>query len=246
MESSLMHLAPAATEAPARFGRALLALTAAATIAVAPFADYAFGPAGSGHSAHTVPVWGFAMLAHDVGHNDWAFQSTTADQVALVAGYLAVGLFWLVVAVWVRVRGGHYLGRILAAAWGAQTLAGCLTVGAVWFARSTSTSLDPFALHVADLCSPWWACVAATLVVARAERSAVATRGALAYGVVLALLLLVPLPGPDSVKALVLAAAAAVSALMTPRQPELAAPAAADAQGDGGSIAVMPEAVAAG
>jgi hypothetical protein len=246
MESPLMPLAPAATEAPARFGRALLALTAAATIAVAPFADYAFGPAGSGLGAYAVPAWGLARLSHDIGHNDWAFQGTTADRIAWVAGYPAAGLFWLLVALWVRRRGGRCLGRILAAAWGTLTAAGCLTVGAVWFARSTSTSLDPIALHLADLCSPWWACVAATLVVARAERSAVAGYGALAYGLLLAVLLLVALPGPDSVKVLVLAAAAAVPALMTPRQPGPAVPADAGAPDSGGSGAVMPDAVAAG
>lgn len=190
-----MSLRSAAAEPPTRFGRALLALTAAATIAASPFADAAFGPAGSGRSAHSVPVYLLSRLAHDVGKNDWAFQGTTTSLESWAETYAVMGPFWLLIAAWVWRSGGLRPGRMLLAAWGALALAGCLAVGAVWFAQDDSTFLAPFALHVADLCSPWWACVAATAVVARAERSATAARGALAYGLALAVLLVVPLPG---------------------------------------------------
>lgn len=200
-----------------RFARALLALTAAATIAVSPFAGDAFGPAGSSTSGHAVAVFALSKLTHDVGHNDWAFQGTTADGVAWAATYAVVGVFWLAIAVWMR-RGGRQAWRMLAAAWIVVVAAAGLSLGAVWFAEQNSTFFDPLALRVADLCSPWWACVAATGVVARAERSATAVRGALAYGALLAVLLLVPLPGPDMAKALILAVGAAVPALVTPRQ----------------------------
>ncbi|MBR7838852.1 hypothetical protein KDL01_36635 [Actinospica durhamensis] len=212
-----MSLNPSAVNAP-RFGRALLALTAAATIAASPFAADTLGPAGSRGSGHAVAAYGLAMLSHDVGHNDWAFQGTTADGLGWAVTYLAVGLFCSAVAVWLRRRGGGYLGRVLTAAWGTLLLCAGLSVGAVWFAEGDSTFLAPLALHVADLCSPWWACVATTGVVAWSERNAAAARGVLAYAVVLAVLLLVPLPGPDAVKALVLAASAAGPALVTPRQ----------------------------
>jgi hypothetical protein len=212
-----MSLNPSAVNA-ARFGRALLALTAAATIAASPYAADALGPAGSRGAGHAVAAYALAKFAHDVGHNDWAFQSTTADGLGWAATYLAVGLFWAAIAVWLRRRGGRYLGRVLTAAWGTLLLCAGLSLGAAWFAQGDSTFLAPLALHVADLCSPWWACVAATGVVAWAERNTAAARGVLAYAVVLAVLLLVQLPGPDAVKALVLAASAAVPALVTPRQ----------------------------
>jgi hypothetical protein len=211
---------PAAAPEPARprFGRALLALTAAATIAACPFAGSAFGLADSPASGHAVAVFVLAKLTHDVGHNDWAFQGTTTGLVGWATAYAGVGLFWLPVALWVRRRGGRYLGRMLTAAWGVQALAAGLSFGAVWFAQQNSSFLDPPALRLADLCSPWWACVAATGVVAWAERNAAAVAGALAYGLLLAVVLLAPLPGPDAVKALVLAAGAAVPALTTPGQ----------------------------
>jgi hypothetical protein len=214
-----MSAAPAApAETPARFSRALLALTAAATIAAAPFAGYVFGLAGSGRSAHSVPIYGFARLVHDVGQNGWAFQGQTADLVAWLASFAGVGLFWLFVAVWMRIRGGRYAVRMLLAAWAVEILAGSLTVGAVVFAEHTSTFLGPFVLRLADLGSPWWACVAAMLVVARKEHSLTAVRGALAYALLLAVLLLLPLPGPDAIKVFVLAAVAAVPAILAPGQ----------------------------
>lgn len=213
-----MQTAEAAEPTAPRFGRALLALTAAATIAVSPFAGDAFGPAGSPTSGHAVAVFGLSKLTHDVGHNDWAFQGTTADGVAWATAYAVMAVCWAAVAVWVRRSGGRCAGRMLAAAWLVLVAAAALSLGAVWFAEQSSTFFDPLALRVADLCSPWWACVAATVVVARAERNATALRGALAYGVLLAVLLLVPLPGPDPIKALLLAAGAAVPALVTPRQ----------------------------
>ena len=54
------------------------------------------------------------------------------------------------------------------------------------------------------------------LVVARAERSTVALRTILVYAALLTIVLLVPLPGPDVVKVLLLALPAAVPALLTP------------------------------
>ncbi len=212
-----MSLNPSPVAAP-RCGRALIALTAAATIAAAPFAADALGPAGSRGAGPAVAVFGLSKLSHDVGHNDWAFQGTTADGVGWAATYLVVGVFWLGVAVWLHRRGGRYLGRVLTAAWGTLLLCAVLGVAAVWFAESDSTFLAPLAVHLAELCNPWWAGVAATGAVARAERSRATAHGVLAYAAVLTVLLSVPLPGPDAVKALLLAAAAAVPALVTPRQ----------------------------
>lgn len=214
------------TDAPARsnFGRATTSLTAAATIAVAPLADVALGSAGSGQSAHSIPVYLMARVAHDIGHNDWAFQGGNAGRVGWVVSYVALALFWLGVAVWMRVRarGERPVNRlwlwVLAATWGTEFVTAALTGGAGLLAAHLSLSLDPILLHFADLCSPWWACVAAVLVVARAERSTLALRAAIGYGVLLAIVLTVPLPGPDAVKALILALPAAVPALMTPRQ----------------------------
>jgi hypothetical protein len=56
------------------------------------------------------------------------------------------------------------------------------------------------------------------LVVARAERNPVAIRAVAGYAVLLAIVLLVPLPGPDAIKVLLLALPAAVPILLTPRQ----------------------------
>ncbi len=100
------HPVPAAPEDHApRFSRALLALTAAATIAASPLATDAFGPAGSGQGAHSIPVYLISRISHDVGHNDWAFQGQDANRVNWVVSYVALGLFWLVIALWMRAFG---------------------------------------------------------------------------------------------------------------------------------------------
>ena len=227
-----------------RFSRALLALTAAATIAVAPLAASALGPADSGQSAHSVPVYLISRASHDIGHNDWAFQGQNAGRVDWVVSYAALGLFWLVIALWMRarvrrsaksaigaipgtdstvttatktaeIRSLRLWRRVLITAWSVEAVAGLLTLAAGAYAAWTSTPLGPSVLRFADLCSPWWSCVAAVLVVARAERSTTAFRAVLGYAALLTIVLLIPLPGPDSVKALLLALPAAIPALMT-------------------------------
>ena len=213
-----------------RFSRALLALTAAATIAVTPLAASAIGPADSGQSAHSVPVYLISRISHDIGHNDWAFQGQNAGRVDWMVSYLALGLFWLIIALWMRARvrrsakyaavavteaGKLRLWRhVLIAAWSVEAIAGLLTLGAGIYAAWTSTPLGPAVLRAADLCSPWWSCVAAILVVARAERSTTAFRAILGYALLLVIVLLIPLPGPDAVKALLLALPAAIPALI--------------------------------
>ena len=226
-----------------RFSRALLALTAAATIAASPLAVDAFGPAGSGQSAHSIPVYLISRISHDVGHNDWAFQGQDAGRVDWVVSYVALGLFWLVIALWMRARGrkGAVLEvdqtqtgaarkprrlwlRVLIAAWSVEAVLGLLTLGAGVYANWTSTPLGPAVLRVGDLCSPWWSCVAAVLVVARAERSTIAVRAILGYAVLLTIVLLVPLPGPDLVKVLLIAVPAAVPAVLVERPAAAATP----------------------
>ena len=220
-----------------RFSRALLALTAAATIAVAPLASAAIGPADSGQSAHSIPVYLISRISHDIGHNDWAFQGQNAGRVDWVVSYVALGLFWLIIALWIRTRAKKEPAeasstltltaatpkrrvplwlRVLLAAWFVETVTGVLTLAAGVYTEWTSTPLGPSVLHIADLCSPWWSCVAAVLVVARAERSTAALRAILGYAALLVIVLLVPLPGPDVVKVLLLALPAAVPALLTP------------------------------
>jgi len=222
-----------------RFSRAVLALTAAATIAVAPLAAAAVGPADSGQSAHSIPVYLISRISHDIGHNDWAFQGQNAGRVDWVVSYVALGLFWLIIALWLRTRAKKESAepvtvtaavpataspkrrvrlwlRVLLAAWFVETVTGVLTLAAGVYTEWTSTPLGPAVLHVADLCSPWWSCVAAGLVVARTEHSTVALRAILGYAALLAIVLLVPLPGPDALKVLLLALPAAVPALLTP------------------------------
>ena len=236
-----------------QFTRATLALTAAATLAVAPVAAIAFGPAGSGAGAHTSPVYVLAQAAHDIGHNDWAFQGGLAGRIEWAATYVVLGLFWLFAALWIRwrvKRAGiertdarrRLWIKALIAAWAAETVAGSLTLGAGMYVAWNSAPLGPAILRAADLCSPWWSFVAVLAVVGFTEQRRLALRGsalrgsalsgAILYGVLLGVLLLVPVPGPDAVKVLVLAAAAAVPALLD------AEPAAAP-----GSI--TPDAVAA-
>ena len=259
---------PPPADAPQSFSRALLALTAAATLAVTPLAAPAIAPANSGQSAHSIPVYLISRLSHDVGHNDWAFQGQTAGRVAWAVSYLALALFWLLITLWLRARthnsdnmnataareprphnwkhapnpshevrtvpSSHLWRHVLIAAWSAEAITGFLTLGAGAYAAWTSTPLGPTVLRAADLCSPWWSCVAAVLVVARSERSTIAFRAILGYGLMLAIVLLVPLPGPDALKVLLLALPAAIPAVL--------------AEGSAPSIArdVRQDAVAAG
>lgn len=212
------------------FSRASLALTAAATIAVSPIAAEAIGPADSGQSAHSIPVYLISRISHDVGHNDWAFQGQNAGRVSWVVSYVALALFWLAVSIWIRgrmrraeapeTRRVRLWLRVFLAAWTAELVTGLLTLGAGAYAEWTSTPIGAGVLKAADLCSPWWSCVAAVLVVVRAERSTVGLRAIAGYAALLAIVLLVPLPGPDAVKVLLLALPAAVPALLTPRQSE--------------------------
>lgn len=294
------------------FSRALLALTAAATIAVAPLAAAAIAPADSGHSAHSIPVYLISRISHDVGHNDWAFQGQDAGRVSWVATYAGLALFWLAAALWIRTRSRRpealeALGapatalteaaevaeaaetrsaeavevrsaeavegvgasvretgsavvaeagsagvaegerrirlrlwlRVLLAAWAAELVTGLLTLGAGAYAEWTSTPIGADVLKVADLCSPWWSCVAAVLVVARAERSGLAVRAIAGYAVLLAVVLLVPLPGPDALKVLLLAVPAAIPALLTPREPNASAPRTVSVSDDNSSAAAV-------
>jgi hypothetical protein len=203
-----------------RFGRALLALAAAATIAVAPVAGTALAPADSGASAHSIPVYLFARLSHDIGHNDWAFQGENDGRVEWGVCYLVLGLFWLGVTLWVRARARRHDGdrglwwRMLLAAWIVEAVLGGATIGAGLLAAWNSWPPDAFLLHASDLCSPWWSCVAVALVAGRREHSGVVLRAALGYAVLLAVVLVVPLPFPDAIKALILAVPAAVPAFM--------------------------------
>lgn len=208
---------------PPRFGRALLALTAAGTIAVAPVAGIALAPADSGESAHSIPVYLFARLSHDIGHNDWAFAGQNDGRVEWGVCYFALGLFWLVVALWVRSRARRHGGarglwwRLLLAAWLTEAVLGCLTIGAGLLAAWNSWPPDALVLRAADLCSPWWSCVAVTVAAARAERNRGVLRAGLCYGALLAVVLVVPLPLPAALDALIVAVPAALPALMTAR-----------------------------
>ena len=153
--------AEAAPEPAPQFTRATLALTSSATLAVAPVAAMAFGPAGSGASAHTSPVYVLAQAAHDIGHNDWAFQGGPSGRVGWIATYAALAFGWLVVALWMWAAGrraGHRAPwlRSLIAAWSAIGLSGALTLGIAYYVESASVSLGPLALRFSDLCSPWW------------------------------------------------------------------------------------------
>lgn len=210
-----------------KHSRTLLAVVAAGTLAIAPIASTVLGPAGGGDGAHSSPVFLLAEVSHDVGHNDWAFQGGLDDRFIWVATYLALAVGWLGVALWLRTIDRRAARAsdphqpttrrwlaVLGAALGAEFAAGALTIGAGLYAQWTATNLGPVALRLADVCSPWWSCVAVLFVVARAERNTIALRAALAYGAVLALVLLVPFPGPSDVKALILAATAAVPALL--------------------------------
>jgi hypothetical protein len=277
------------TDAGPRFSRALLALVAAATLAVAPIATSAVGPAGSGASAHSSPAYVLAQAAHDIGHNDWAFQGGLYGRIAWVVSYLALGLFWLLVALWIRTRvrrakldradpGRRLWIKVLTAAWAAETVTGCLTLGGGLYVDWNSSTLGPVVLKASDVCSPWMSCVAALLVVGFAEHRPTGLRspvpdgaaprslalhplsprvpairppafyGAALYAAVLALILLVPVPGPDALKIIILAAAAAVPALLESDPSAQADPDPFDPDSfdPGPTPAVTPPAVAAG
>lgn len=206
--------------------RVLLTLVAVGTITVAPLAEAAIGPAGGGQSAHSSPVYLLALASHNVGHNDWAYQGGFQARISWAVTYVVLGLFWLAVALWMRHRTGRaptagvtkrlWL-KALGAAWGAELLAGALVVGGAAYAGYTSTPPGPFVLRVIDVCSPWWSAVAVLVVVAAAERDTRATGSAIAFGFLLACVLLVPVPGPHGVKVLLLAVPAAVGALLDRR-----------------------------
>jgi hypothetical protein len=206
--------------------RVLLTLVAVGTITVAPLAEAAIGPAGGGQSAHSSPVYLLALASHNVGRNDWAYQGGLQARISWAATYVVLGLFWLAVALWMRHRTGraptagvtkHLWLKTLGAAWGAELLAGALVVGGAGYAEYTSTQPGPLVLRVIDVCSPWWSAVAAPVVVATAERDARAMGSAIAFGVLLACVLLVPAPVPNGVKALFLAVPMAVGALLERR-----------------------------
>lgn len=206
--------------------RALLTLVAAGTMTVAPLAGAAIGPAGGGQSAHSSPVYLLALASHNVGRNDWAYQGGFQARISWAVTYVVLGLFWLAVALWMRYRAGRaptagvtkrlWL-KTLGAAWGAELLAGALVVGGAAYAEYTSTPPGPLVLRVIDVCSPWWSAVAALVVVATAERDTRARGSAIAFGFLLAFVLLVPVPGPNGVKVLFLAVPTAVGALLDHR-----------------------------
>jgi hypothetical protein len=233
MSTDALTKPAAVTAIPAapRVSRALLALVSAATIAIAPIAGPALGLVAGGHGGGSSPVYILARLSHDIGHNDWAFQGGLTGRIDWIVSYCALALLWLITALWIRRRTVRILTRrrlwlkVLAAALGTELAAGLLTLGAGLLAQQTSSRLGPAVLRAADLCSPWWSCVAVLVVAAFAELNSAALRAAVAYGVLLAALLLVPLPGPDALKALILAAAAAVPAFLT-SDPPATAPAA--------------------
>lgn len=206
--------------------RVLLTLVAVGTITVAPLAEGAIGPAGAGQSAHSSPVYLLALASHNVGRNDWAYQGGIQARISWAATYVVLGLFWLAVALWMRHRNGraptagvtkHLWLKTLGAAWGAELLAGALVIGGAGYAEYTSTQPGPLVLRVIDVCSPWWSAVAALVVVATAERDARAMGSAIAFGFLLACVLLVPAPVPNGVKALFLAVPMAVGALLERR-----------------------------
>ncbi len=230
MSTDALTKPAAITAIPAapRVSRALLALVSAATIAVAPIAGPALGLAGSGHGGSSSPAYILARFSHDIGHNDWAFQGGLTGRIDWIVGYCALALLWLTTALWIRHRTVRIPTRrrlwlkVLAAAWGTEFAAGLLTLGAGLLAQQSSSRFGPTLLRAADLCSPWWSCVAVLAVVAFAELNSATLRAAAAYGVLLAPLLLVPLPGPDAVKALILAASAAIPAFLTSDPPSVA------------------------
>ena len=214
---------PAATELVATeaarpeplFGRALSALLAAATMVAAAFGGASIGVAGNGQPAHAQAVHLLAQAAHDIGHNDWAFQGESGE-VGWIVGYCALACLWLGAALWmcaVGRRRGYRTPwrRVLIAAWSAEFAAAALCLAAAYLAEHTSTAAGPVLLRFADLCSPWWAGPAALAALATAERSRALIRAAVGYGAVLALFLEVPLPGPVVLRILILAAVAGLA-----------------------------------
>lgn len=239
--------------------RALLAIVAAGTLAMAPISGTVIGIAGSGYSGHSSPAYLLAELSHDIGHNDWAFEGGFAGRVIWSVTYVALALAWFFVTLWMRARdrrAARAAGpagksrprrRLWLKTWGAvlavEFAAGVLTISAAISAQWTATSLGPVVLRLADACSPWWSCVAALVVVARAERNTIALRAAIAYGAVLTLLLLVPLPGPNDIKTLILAATVGVPALFDRRAAVGSAQTLADSPVPAPSRPAAPEAL---
>jgi hypothetical protein len=207
-----------------RYGRGVLALTGAATTVAAAFGGTALTLAGEAGRGHAPVAYLLTQLNHDIGHNDWAFQGGPAGRVGWIATYVALWLFWLGVALWMRALGrrrGHPAPwlRVVAAAWLVQLGVFLLSFAAVYGAAHTSSWPGPLLLRVADLCSPWWTCVAALTALAVAERGRLLIRATAGYAALLALLLLVPLPGPAWVWILLLAATAGVPAALAPAGP---------------------------
>lgn len=213
-------VATQATRPEPLFGRALSALLAAATMVAAAFGGASVGLAGSGQPAHAQAVHLLAQAAHDIGHNEWAFQGESG-KVGWIAGYCALCCFWLGAALWMCVVGRRRgrrtpWRRVLIAAWSAEFAAAALCLAAAYLAEHTSTAAGPVLLRLADLCSPWWAGPAALAALVTVERSRALIQAAAGYGAVLALFLEVSLPGPATLRILILAAAAGFPALVGP------------------------------
>lgn len=214
-----------------RYGRAVLALTAAATTVAAGFGGTALPLAGEASRGHAPEAYLLAQATHDIGHNDWAFQGGPSGRVGWIATYVVLWLLWLGAALWLRALGRRrgrpapWL-RVWAAAWLTQLGVFAASFAAVYGAEHTSASwLGPPLLRLADLCSPWWTCAAALIAVALAERGRVLIRATAGYAALLAVLLLVPLPGPAWLWLLLLAASAGVPAVLAPASPPLPQPA---------------------
>lgn len=212
-----------AAAAPPRYGRAVLVLTGVASLIGAALGPTVFAFAGGSDSAHTPAVYLLAQSSHDIGHNDWAFQGGPSGRIGWVATYAALGLGWLISVLWTWAAGrraGHRAPwlRILIPAWSVMAVSGVLTMGIAYYAESTSTVLGPLALRFSDLCSPWWSCAAVLAALAVRERDRRLAWGVSAYTVLLAAFLLLPIPGPDLIKALLLTVAVAAPTLWA-RQP---------------------------
>jgi hypothetical protein len=242
-----------ADEAP-RYGSALLALTAAATMVAAAFGGTGLALAGGSDTGHTLMVYLLAQANHDIGHNDWAFQGRLSGLIGSMVVYGVLGVCWLGVALWMRAVGRRHGSpapwrRVLIAAWLAELVAGTLCLAAVYGAEHTSSAAGPVLLRVADACSPWWACAAALLALASAQRGRTLTWAAAGYGALLLLLLLVPLPGPAWIRILILAATAAgpaAAGASGPAAPTTSGPAEAGASGPAAPAVLRSDAAAAG
>lgn len=220
-EPATVALAPAQ-----RFGRTLLAVTSAATMVAAAVGGQTLAPANSPTREGTMAVYLYAQVSHDVARNDWAFQGGPTGRIGWLVGSALLALFWLGVSLCLCAAGRRSKRqagqrapwlRVLIAAWAAEGAALALTGAAVFFAERASGAEVPLLLRFADFCSPWWACPAAlaALLTARPRTAdRIPARTIAAYAAALALLLLVPLPGPGWLAVLILAAVAAGGALL--------------------------------